>query len=160
MWTRREILSHCNCPGVRDTKPPWDLMLSLLMSALGTAVSTSSGVNRSPFVWQGFQPGCHQVSLTGAVLSPPYPPPTRLASGPQKARLRPAQLRVAFHLLLSRPELGSCLPSGGQLCCCLCFLSSSERCPGVPLPSVQLAGWRKAGCPVHCQEDSNTRRNS
>ena len=70
------------------------------------------------------------VSLSGALLSL-LPKPhscSPLPSGPQKKRLKPGPLTVTFHPRLSSPELGSCLPSGGQLSCCLFPVG---RCLGV-----------------------------
>lgn len=73
------------------------------------------------------------------------PLPSTLTPGPQKKRLKPAQPAVAFHPLHSSCEPGACLPTRGQLCCCLCSQFSSGRCPGVSLPSALVAGRGGAG---------------
>lgn len=63
-------------------------------------------------------------------VSPPPPLPPLLLVPRRRAGDQP-QFAVVFHSLLSCSDLRSCLPAGGQLVPCLCFLFSYGRCPAL-----------------------------
>lgn len=131
-----------NLPWGQGHKVPMRPCTSLLISALGTAISGDRGVTGSPLVWQGFQLGVINVTLGSMAVSPL---PSTLNSWSQKKRWKPAQPAVAFHPLHSSCEPGTCLPTKRQLCCCLCSQFPSGRWLGVSSPSALVAGWRGAG---------------
>lgn len=75
MWTKRHPLT-LYLPWGQGHKVPMRPCMSLLISALGTAISGDRGVNGSPFVWQGFQLGVLNVTHWSIAVPPLPPTPT------------------------------------------------------------------------------------
>lgn len=127
-------------PWGQGHKVPMRPCMFLLISALGTAISGDRGLNGSPFVWQGFQLGVLNVAHWSIAV--PLLPSTPT---PGLRRRDCSQPAVFFHPMHASCEPGPCLPTRGQLCCCLCSQVPSGRCPGGSSPSALVAGWGGAG---------------